>query len=335
MPEVSIIVPVYNTEENLSQCLDCIINQTFTDFECICINDGSTDNSLSILEEYAKKDNRIRIISQANAGLSNVKNVGIKNAKGTYITFIDSDDFVSLDYVEKLYKYIDENNCDVVYCRHQLYYCLDNTYVSPKNEYKLPALAKKIKESSDQKFILTNLLYLVENARSSCMKMYRLDVIKNNNVLFFENIYAQCDYVHNILFAMYSLNNISFIDEELYYYRKQVKSISSDRDRMVINGLRSFIVLTKSLQERNLLKEKDIMHNFVFNGFIKSIGKKISLEGKKKILPEITEHIKYLKDNILKEDFVKKSILNFYLFIINLLGVNSFSLFRIIKNFYK
>ena len=108
MPKVSVIVPVYNTEKYLPQCLDSIINQTFTDFECICINDGSTDNSLSILEEYAKKDSRIRIISQKNAGLSNVKNVGIKNATGIYITFIDSDDFVSLDYIEKLFKCIDE-----------------------------------------------------------------------------------------------------------------------------------------------------------------------------------------------------------------------------------
>ncbi len=332
MPKVSVVVPVYNTEKYLPQCLDSIINQTFKDFECICINDDSTDNSLKVLEEYAKKDNRIKIISQKNAGLSNVKNVGIKNATGTYITFIDSDDFVSLDYLEKLYKRIDENNYDVVYCKHKLYYDLENTYHRPKSEKKLPELAKKINLSSDKNFILKNLLYLVENARSSCMKMYRLDAIRNNNVLFFENIFAQCDYVHNILFAMYSKNNISFIDEELYFYRKQVKSISIDRDRMVINGLRSFIVLTKSLKERNLLKN-NIMCNFVFKDFIKRIGKKMSHESEKIILPEITEHIKYLKKDILEKDFMKKCKLNFYLFVINLLGVKSFYFFRILKNF--
>ena len=208
---------------------------------------------------------------------------------------------------------------------------MDNTYISPKNENKLPALAKKINLSQDKNFILKNLLFLVENARSSCMKMYRLDTIRNNNVLFFEDIYAQCDYVHNILFAMYSLNNISFIDEELYFYRKQVKSISSDRDRMVINGLRSFIVLTKSLKDRDLLKN-NIMCKFVFKDFIKRIGKKMSHESEKVILPEIMEHIKYLKNDIIKDDFIKKSKLNFYLFIVNLLGVKSFHIFRILKN---
>lgn len=335
MPKVSIVVPVYNTEKYIAQTLDSVLNQTFSDFECICINDGSTDNSLKILKEYAEKDKRIRIISQENAGLANVKNVGIRNAVGDYIIFVDSDDFISLDYVEKMYARIIEKDYDIVYCRHKLYYSFDNTYESNKTEKYLPELAKRINSSTDKNFIMKNLLFLVENARSSCMKIYKLSTIKNNNVMFFDHIRAQGDYVHNVLFAMYSLNNLAFVDEELYFYRKQVESITADRDKMVINGIRSFISLTKSLKERNFIGDNKIMLSFALNGYIKRLGKKFSKEKQKLIFAEIKEHFYYLKENIFKTFSFNKAVLNFYLLIIKLLGNNSFVFFRIIKNFYK
>ncbi|MBQ3834750.1 MAG: glycosyltransferase, partial [Elusimicrobia bacterium] len=243
-----------------------------------------------------------------NSGPSNVRNIGIKNATGIYIAFIDSDDFVSLNYLEKLYKHIDGNNYDVVYCKHKLYYNLEDAYHSSKSENELPKLTKKINLSQDKNFILKNLLFLVENARSVCMKMYRLDTIRNNNVLFFEDIYAQCDYIYNILFAMYSLNNISFIDEELYFYRKQVKSISADKDKMAINGIRSFIVLTKSLEERNFICDNKIMLGFILNEYIKRLGKKFSKEKQKLIFSEIKEHFYYLKKIFSKLSFSSLSL---------------------------
>ncbi len=332
IPKISVIIPVYNTEKYLAQCMDSIIAQTFKDFECVCVNDGSTDNSLKILEEYSKKDNRIKIISQENAGPSNAKNVGIKNSKCDYITFIDSDDFVSTDYLEKLYLRIIDKGYDLVYCKHKLYYSLDKAYNIQKNENNLSELVKKINSSDDKNFILKNLLFLVENARSSCMKLYKIDVIKNNNILFFEDIYAQSDYVYNILFAMYSLKNISFVDEELYYYRKQVKSITVDKDRMAINGLKSFIALTKSLQERNLLQDNKIMHNFIFKGFIQRLGKKISPKQQEMIFSLILEHFEYLK-NILKKDSLIKCKLYFYSFLTKTFKTKSLNFFRIIKNF--
>jgi len=96
MVAVSIVIPVYNIEKYLPICLDSIINQTFTDFEVICVNDGSKDNSLKILEEYAKRDFRIKVISQENGGSGSARNNGLKNAQGKYIQFLDGDDYFEL-----------------------------------------------------------------------------------------------------------------------------------------------------------------------------------------------------------------------------------------------
>ena len=99
----SVIVPVYNVEEYLPSCIESVLNQTFSDFELILVNDGSPDNSLSILEEYAVKDERIKIINKENGGLSSARNCAIPLAQGEYIGFVDSDDWIDLDFYEKLY----------------------------------------------------------------------------------------------------------------------------------------------------------------------------------------------------------------------------------------
>ena len=100
MNKVSIIVPVYNIEKYLAKCLDSLINQTLEDIEIICVNDGSTDNSAEILNEYAQKDCRIKIINQDNAGLSAARNTGINAANGEYIGYVDSDDWIDLNFTK-------------------------------------------------------------------------------------------------------------------------------------------------------------------------------------------------------------------------------------------
>ncbi len=113
MAKISIIIPVYNVEVYLRDCLDSIINQTLKDIEIICVNDGSTDNSLSILNNYAQKDSRIIIVNQENQGLSMARNSGLKFASGEYIGFVDSDDWVDVDFYEKLYNAAINQNCDI------------------------------------------------------------------------------------------------------------------------------------------------------------------------------------------------------------------------------
>lgn len=111
--KISIIVPVFNSEKYLKRCLDSLINQTLTDIEIICINDGSTDSSQNILEEYSLKDSRIKIISQENAGLSSARNRAFDTAQGEFIGYVDSDDWVNLDYYEKLYVNAKKYNADI------------------------------------------------------------------------------------------------------------------------------------------------------------------------------------------------------------------------------
>ena len=114
MPKVSIIVPVYNVEKYLRQCLDSVLNQTFQEFEAICINDGSTDSCAQILDEYAKKDSRIKVITQDNKGLSEARNTGLKHVQGDYVFFLDSDDSIHPQCLDICHSFIQKDNADMV-----------------------------------------------------------------------------------------------------------------------------------------------------------------------------------------------------------------------------
>jgi len=114
-PLVSVIVPVYNVEKYLKECLNSLTNQTLKQIEIVCVNDGSPDNSLGIIEDYAQKDNRITVVSRKNGGLSAARNSGIENAKGKYIYFLDSDDFITENALEKLYTLSEKENLDILY----------------------------------------------------------------------------------------------------------------------------------------------------------------------------------------------------------------------------
>ena len=101
-PVVSVVIPVYNVEPYLSECLDSVCKQTLKNIEIICINDGSTDRSLTVLQKYSERDKRIHIINQNNQGLSYSRNVGIRQAKGRYVYFLDSDDYITHNALETL-----------------------------------------------------------------------------------------------------------------------------------------------------------------------------------------------------------------------------------------
>ena len=114
MPKVSILVPIYNVEKYLEQCLDSLIHQTLSDIEIICINDGSTDSSPLILEKYSQMDSRIKVINKGNSGYGDSMNKGLDNATGEYIGVVESDDFVEPDMYEQLYKIAKKNDCEIV-----------------------------------------------------------------------------------------------------------------------------------------------------------------------------------------------------------------------------
>lgn len=180
MPTISVIVPVYNTQKFLEKCLESIINQTFKDIEIICINDGSTDNSMSILNDYSEKDSRIKIINQKNAGLSCARNTGINNAKGEYIGFVDSDDWIDLDFFEKLYNAAKNYDADIASAGIK-------RVRSYKWKYHLKIKEEEVTENTDRKFVLCD----VPEKCYVWNKIYRLEKIKQFSLYFEAGIYFE------------------------------------------------------------------------------------------------------------------------------------------------
>lgn len=170
MPKLSVIIPVYNGEEHLNKCIDSVLLQTETDIEIILVNDGSTDNSGRICDEYAKKDKRIRVIHQENAGVSVARNNGISAATGEYIGFVDSDDWVDADMYESLLREAESNNADVVMC--------DATTIYENGEIQADTITQlsgnKILHKSD----FTPSL-LLEMAGSACRCIYSKNIYNN------------------------------------------------------------------------------------------------------------------------------------------------------------
>ena len=115
-PKISVIMPVYNVEEFLVACMESLVNQTFRDYEIIAVDDGSTDASAEILDSYARQYDFIRVIHKKNEGQAKARNLAIQQARGEYLSFIDSDDFVKPEFLEKLYRACEETGADIAYC---------------------------------------------------------------------------------------------------------------------------------------------------------------------------------------------------------------------------
>lgn len=169
MPKVSIIVPIYNVEKYLNKCVDSILNQTFKDFELILVDDGSTDNCGKICDEYEKLDNRIRVIHKENGGLSDARNKGIDESNSEFISFVDSDDYISEDMYEVLYNNLEKENADISVCGY--YRCLNDKMISKfeKEEYFV------VNNKEALRLVLEDKKISVE----ACTKIYRKTLFDN------------------------------------------------------------------------------------------------------------------------------------------------------------
>ncbi len=207
---ISVIIPVYNVENYLAKCLDSVINQTYQDLEIICINDGSTDNSPKILDEYLKKDKRIKLINQENQGLSGARNTGLKNAKGEYISFIDSDDWIDQNYFEKLFDAITKTNSDIA---------LSSILRVRKNlsTYRV----KYEKEEVFQDFIEKIKIINIPKCCYVWNKLYKRDLIINE-------FFPVKRYYEDVFWTPYIIKKsekIVTVPDINYYYRANKKSI--------------------------------------------------------------------------------------------------------------
>lgn len=222
MYDVSVIIPVYNVERYLEECLDSVCNQTLANIEIICVNDGSTDGSLDILNSYAENDNRIKIISQSNQGLGASRNNGLKVSSGKYVYFLDSDDYIDLACLEKLVDNIDSNGSDMVLFKLQ-------SVDDHKNLHKRGMgfkIDKIFGEIDYDNFTFTYhevKRHVMNSDFSACLKLYRRELIGSFEFpvgLSFEDVPVHVE-------VMLNAERISFVPESLYYYRSNPNSISN------------------------------------------------------------------------------------------------------------
>ena len=241
-PLISVIVPVYNVEKYLGQCLDSIINQTLKDIEIICVDDGSTDGSLDILNSYKEKDDRIIILKQKNLYAGVARNNGAKAAKGKYLSFLDSDDFFDVNMLQDMYNQAEKDKSDIVICGWKNYDNRTNKVIAIHNidisiERKSPFSPESIKKD-----LFT---FCKPNPWT---KLFRNSWFKENN-LQFEN-FISCNDLTCIYTALICSKKISIVNKPYVYYRaNQSNNLTAKRN----NHFDCFIGSVNKLKE-NMIK---------------------------------------------------------------------------------
>lgn len=243
MKKVSVIVPVYNVEEYIDKCLDTLTNQTFKDYELIIINDGSPDNSESIILDYQKKYPKlIKYYKKENGGLSSARNYGIEKSTGEYLMFIDSDDYVSNDMVEKLYNKIDKEQSDMVICNYYRVTCKGKFI---KN-YNINLGTTNIKSNPE----------ILLNKQAAWNKIYKKELFSQNkfdegkyyeDLRLIPKLYLEC-------------KKIAFIDDFCYYYIERdnsiMKDINLEKNYEIVEAIDSLITYYKSHNKYERYKEE-------------------------------------------------------------------------------
>ncbi|MDR0723948.1 MAG: glycosyltransferase [Endomicrobium sp.] len=217
MPKISIIIPIYNVEKYIKQCLESIISQSLKDIEILCIDDCGTDSSIKIVESFAKKDSRIKIIQlDKNKGLGAARNVGIKNSNGKYIIFVDSDDYIDPNLLEIAYAKIEKLQLDSVWYNVKLFNDTKKSFTKDNYFLKTSAGILNITPNNINKFTVI-----------ACNKIYRTSVIKKNNIMFSENIlFEDLEFYYKFFTKS---KETYFINKHLYIYRLRPNSILSSK----------------------------------------------------------------------------------------------------------
>lgn len=243
---LSVIIPVYNVQSYLNDCLNSVVNQTYQNLDIILIDDGSTDGSSFLCDEWGRKDSRIRVIHQKNTGVSNARNTGIRHSTGEYITFVDPDDLLHPEMYEIMMNSFENDSIDMVMCREYAFY-KDETL--PKNQ---PLYHKKEYLSQQQLaslFLLdfTGIITWVWN------KVFKKEIMEHAS---FPNDYIASEDTVFIASLLKKIQNVVFLQDKLYYYRQQDSSIMHSKNPKI------FIFQGKALHfQYNTLKFID-NHDF-------------------------------------------------------------------------
>lgn len=297
MIKISIIIPVYNMEKRLNKCIDSVLNQNFESYEVILVNDGSTDNSGKICNEYKRKDDRIKVIHTKNKGVSSARNTGISISQGKYLMFIDSDDWIEKNTLELAYSNIIDSDI-IIYG-----FCYD--------VYKRDFLIKSTIKSTVYDYILNReninkhfrYLFNTIDFSSSCNKLFKKSIIDLNNIRFMEKMSIFEDLCFNIEF-MKSCKNMKVIHNVLYHYTSDAEQFHLDKRKFDI--FEDIFYATEKLSEYCTsinLKYDDMEEVFSYYQTLYSLClKNISQKYKSVNLNEKLNCIKKLSKN---ENFLK------------------------------
>lgn len=245
-PLVSIIVPVYNVESYIQKCLDSIVNQTYKNLEIILIDDGSTDNSGKICDEYAKLDKRIIVKHNTNKGVSHTRNYGINLSNGEYLSFIDSDDYVNLDYIENLLNPIIEEDYDLTICN------LDHIFTN--NVKNNIVDIKLLSQNYYDDFYVLNILRI-----TPCNKLFKTKIISSFKIKFNENISYSEDCLFNYEYAKY-VKKYKYVNKVMYHYcHIRENSLSSKKNINAFNDAMLALSYEKRFLEQYNVKKKEII----------------------------------------------------------------------------
>lgn len=247
---VSVIIPVYNNQQYIDECVKSVINQTYSNIEIVLVDDGSTDKSGDMCDSWAKTDNRIKVVHKANAGLGMARNTGLDNTSGDYVQFLDSDDYISRDCIEVLISHIQNRNAEVVYCKYARFDAekIYSDSVSYSNE-RISTGDGIIED------VLLEMVGSLPNARldsgfdmSACTALYSTSLIKKNAFRFkSEREYISEDLLFNIE-VLRVANTVIAIEDQLYFYRINDNSLTTtynplrfSKDKIMYEYLKAYL----------------------------------------------------------------------------------------------
>lgn len=237
-PKISIIIPVYKVEKYLRRCLDSIVAQTFTDWECILIDDGSPDNSGKICDEYAANDERFRVFHQENQGVSAARNKGLDEAKGEWIGFVDSDDWVENIYLSLLYDTAQSKDADMI---------ITGSILTDGE--------KKLCEFIPINGWLNIPKDFTMNLQSPWGKLFRMDICKKNNFKFPLNITVQEDLYFNFLFLISTKKIYGIANTPYNYFRHKESTLYNLTKQKIFDEVHVLSLIEKKLSDINAPKE--------------------------------------------------------------------------------
>ena len=311
MIKISVIIPVYNVEKYLRECLDSLINQSFMDFEVICIDDGSTDKSYKILEEYSQKDSRIKVLKQEHNGAGAARNLGIEIAKGKYIQFLDSDDYFEPDMLEELYNTAEEFGADMAVCSARKVDEAGNIVESGNPHSPIKLEICPINKPFSKKDFPKDIFSLFSSAPWN--KLYLKSLIVDNN-LKFQNI-SSCNDIGFVRIADACAERIVVINKELINYRfNRSGSIANTRAAKTTNLLKAGGYVKDFLVKNNLY---ELLKDAHINAMKKTVSWEISMcsdEQYKNFLAELKQlndwkvFLPVLRKEYITPDYIKNFI---------------------------